>query len=983
MPLVSEHPLRERLHAQRILVLYRCGRQAEALEAYSDARRTLVEEIGVEPGVQLRRLHDAILRQDPSLDVELTVAELPRELDSAGAPAIVGRDPELAWLRARWDRARAGAGALAVVIGELGMGKTRLAAELAGEVHRAGASVVYAAGTGRSEAVVAAIRRAAQARGPTLLVVDHADASQSVRAALVELAREVSTKPVLALAILEGAEAVGPLGASESLALHPLDATAVRHIALLYAPGGPAGQVPAGELLEASRGVPARVHDVARAWARNEARRRVVAFAPRAATGRGELRAAEEGLAGGVIDLQAAQERVAWLAEQETPVVCPFKGLASFDVADARYFFGRERLIAELVARAVGAPLLGVVGPSGSGKSSVVKAGLLPALAGGVLPGSDEWPQVLIRPGEHPTRELRGAVLDETTSERALLVVDQFEEVFTACRDEHERAAFIDAIVRAAHRRDGEGLVVLAIRADFYGRCAAYPTLSKLLGGNDVLVGPMERDELRRAIELPAQQAGLNVEPELVDALLADVEHEPGGLPLLSTALLELWQRRQGRHLRRATYELTGGVQGAVGRLAEDAFGRLEPAQQTIARTVLLRLAGEGTGGSVVRRRVDVAELEGPSDEDLAAVLGVLTERRLLTMSTTTVEVAHEALLREWPRLSGWLEEDAQGRRTQRRLADGARDWDERGRDQGDLYRGARLAVALEWRAGHEHELNRTERAFLDASRTAAERAQRRLRLALVGVAALLAVAVAGGLVALQQRSAARSEARTAEAQRIDVQALTESDLARSLLLARQAVALDDSPATRGSLLAGLLRAPAAIAVMRATGNPLDAIDLDSDGRTLVVGDSHGNVEFLDAVTRRRIAPPRRTGGAISAVRFSPDSTRVAVIGYEFSPDQYGFAELVDARTHRSLGHLATGLATNLFVDHVGTVVFSPDSRVLGADFLVSGGRRRTVATSCAGTPGRGADWGLRGRSPPARTARRPSWASWPEAHDS
>jgi DNA-binding SARP family transcriptional activator/WD40 repeat protein len=941
--LVSEHALRERLHAQRMLALYRCGRQAEALEAYRDARRTLVEEVGLEPGAELQRLHDAILRQDRSLDVEPAVAELPRELDPGGAPAIVGRDGELAWLRARWARARAGAGGLIVVSGERGMGKTRLAAELAAEVHRAGSCVLYAAGGERSEAVVAAMRRARHARRPTLLVVDDADASRAAVAGLAELARELSTTPVLALATADGLDGLAGLGAERSLALDPLDADAVRRVALLYVPGGGADQVPARELLEASRGVPGQLHDVARAWARREATRRVVAFAPRAAAGRSELRAAEAGLAGGVVDLQAARERVDWLAEHVGPVLCPFKGLASFDVADAKYFFGRERLVAELVARAVGAPLLGVVGPSGSGKSSVVKAGLLPALAGGVLPGSEEWPQVVMRPGEHPTRELRSAGLDASPREPVVLVVDQFEEVFAACRDEHERAAFIDALVRTAHGRDGEGLVVLAVRADFYGRCATYPTLSKLLGANHVLVGPMQRDELRRAIEQPARRVGLHVEPELADALLADVEDEPGALPLLSTALLELWQRRDGRRLRHATYERTGGVRGAVARLAEEAFGGLEPAQQGIARAVLLRLAGEGAGGAVVRRRVALAELEGQGDEeDLAAVLGVLTERRLLTMSATRVEVAHEALLREWPRLRGWLEEDAQGRRVQRHLADAARDWDERGRDPGDLYRGARLAVALEWRGGHEHELNATERAFLEAGRAAGHRAQRRLRIVLAGVAALLAVAVAGGLVAMHQRSTARSEARAAEAQRVGAQALTEPDLDRALLLARQGVALDDSPATRSNLLAALLRAPAAIGVMRGAGNPLNAIDVDSDGRTVAVGDSQGSVLFLDAVTRRRIGRPYKAGTAISAIRFSPDGTRAAVAGYDL--DQQGFIELLDARTHRRIGHLATGFATNTLVEavfQVGTLVFSPDSRVLAADFVAAGRQSR------------------------------------------
>jgi DNA-binding beta-propeller fold protein YncE len=293
------------------------------------------------------------------------------------------------------------------------------------------------------------------------------------------------------------------------------------------------------------------------------------------------------------------------------------------------------------------------------------------------------------------------------------------------------------------------------------------------------------------------------------------------------------------------------------------------------------------------------------------------------------VEVAHEALLGEWPRLRGWLEEDAQGRRVQHRLADAAREWDERGRDPSDNYRGARLAGALEWRAGHEQELGRTERAFLDASRAAAGRTQRRLRAALAGVAALLAIAVAGGLVAVHQRSTARAEARVAEAQRIGVQALTEGDLDRSLLFARQSVALDDSPTTRSDLLAALLRSSAAVEVVRGEGNPLDAIDLDPGGRTLVVADSHGNVVFIDAVTRRAIGRPYKAGHTVVAVRFSPDGTRVAVVGYGVN-DQDGFVELLDARTHRSLGHLASGVD---FMYYVGTVVFSPDSRVLVADF--------------------------------------------------
>ena len=222
----------------------------------------------------------------------------------------------------------------------------------------------------------------------------------------------------------------------------------------------------------------------------------------------------------------------------------------------------------------------------------------------------------------------------------------------------------------------------------------------------------------------------------------------------------------------------------------------------------MLRLAS-GEDGTLARRRVPLGELERVSGA--GPVLAELTDARLLTVSDGEVELSHEALLREWPRYRAWLEEDRIGRRVHAHLTAAASDWDARGRDVADLYRGARLAAALEWRAGHEQELNQTERAFLDASRAAAGRAQRRLRMVLAAVASLLAVAVVGGVVALDQRGSARNEARVAEAQRLGVQALSEPRLDRSLLLARQGVALDDSPATRSYLLEALLRSPAAI----------------------------------------------------------------------------------------------------------------------------------------------------------------------------
>ena len=862
--LLADNPLRERLHAQRMLALYRCGRQAEALEAYRHARETLVEEIGIEPSAELRRLQEAILRQDPSIDVEPLAPELPRALDASGLSPLIGREDVLERLRRRTG--------LVAIVGPYGMGKTRVASEIAAEVHREGGAVLYAAGTGPAESVLAALARTRVLRGSALLVVDDADrAPAEVRTALRE--------PTEALVLVTGQEAaaLARLEPAESIVLEPLDADGVRAIAGFYAP--PGDEIPVDRLLDTSGGVPRRIHEAAGEWARREATRRVDAAADRATSGRTEARALEADLAGSVAELQAVRERLA-PQDERVPVTCPYKGLATFDADDAAYFFGRERLVAELVARLVGAPLLAVVGASGSGKSSVVRAGLLPALAGGVLPGSHNWTQALIRPGEQPLRELRRATRRLDRTRRGILAVDQFEELFTACRDEEERADFVDALVRAA---GGTTVVVIAVRADFYGRCAAYPELSRMLGANNVLVGPMTRDELQRAIERPAERVKLSLEPELVDTLLGDVEDQPGALPLLSTALLELWRSRDGGQLRLAAYARGGGVQGAVARLAEDAYLVLDPAGQAAARTLLLRLSDEDPSGAIVRRRVALADL----DPELGEVAGRLADRRLLTISDGAVEVAHEALLREWPRLRGWLDEDVHGRRLHRQLRDAARAWETDDRDPGGLYRGGRLAAALDWAAGHDSELDVSERAFLDVSRRASGRAQRRLRLMLAGVASLLVVAVVAGVLALEQRGNALEEANVAAAQRLGAQALAEDDLDRALLLARQGVALDDSVQTRGNLFAALLKSPAAIGVLGGEAERVMSFDVSPDGRTLAFVDVDGELWLLDAETRRRIAEPRLVPGAtdlkpgFDALRFSGDGSRLAVGGLQ------------------------------------------------------------------------------------------------------
>jgi WD40 repeat protein/DNA-binding SARP family transcriptional activator len=936
--LIAQEPLRERFHAQRMLALYRDGRQSEALDAYREARETLIEQVGVEPGPELQRLQAAILAHDPALDAPPPTEELPAQLEG-GSPLIAGRERELGWLRNRWEEAHGGRVVVALVVGPAGIGKTRLVAELAREIHGGGGLVLCAGGGEVAEAALATVGRAERSELPTLLVLDYADdAPPAVLEAAAGLAREAGDRPLLICVVHHDEQGppafAAPLeaGAAQRLRLDPIPDEAVAEIAELYAPaeGTP---MPLETLVAASEGVPLRVHRTASEWVQAQAADRLVASAGRATSERPGLRTTESEVAGSVVDLQVARERKAlyMLAEPADPTapdVCPFRGLAPFDAAHAEYFFGRERLTAELVARLVGSTLLAVVGPSGSGKSSAVRAGLLTALASGVVPGSEAWRQAVMRPGERPVAELsrtlartvpdaehvgnRGpaiaAALDRLApGERLVLAVDQFEEVFFACRDADEREAFLDALVEAAGDPEERLVVVIVLRADFYADCARHAALASLIGSNQVVVGPMRRDELRRAIELPARRAALGVERRLVSVLTGDVADEPGALPLLSAALVELWQRRSGRTLRYSNYERSGGVRGAVARLAEGAYRRLSEAERRPARAMLLRLAGDDEeAGALVRRRVALAELEVDRDEDAAGALAVLTESRLLTVDEGTVEVAHEALLSEWPRLRAWLEEDAEGRRLHQHLIHAAAEWQASGRDPAELYRGARLASALDWASTHDQQLNELERAFLEESRSASERegerrrrTNRRLRSLLAGVGVLLAAAVVAGVIALSERQGARSAATAEAAQRLGAQALSEERRDQALQLAAAGVALDDSPATRSSLLSALVRGPPALGALNGNG-ALFALALSPDGRTLATGNDSGDVTLFDTETRERIGE-YRAPGLVTWLGFHPRNGSLAIVGgiHPPTPRGKGYLHVVDVATQR------------------------------------------------------------------------------------
>ncbi len=612
--------------------------------------------------------------------------------------------------------------------------------------------------------------------------------------------------------------------------------------------------------------------------------------------------------------------------------VCPFKGLGSFDVGDAEYFCGRERVVDELVARLAEDPLVGVVGPSGIGKSSILRAGLLSSLAGGALPGSERWPQHLLRPGAHPPADFTELIDAVPPGSRLVIAVDQLEEAFTVCSDEAERAAFFAALARAAHDPQRRTAVAVALRADYYGRFSMYPEFARLLSRDHVLVGPMQRDELERAVTLPADRAGLVVEPALVRTLVDDVEGEPGALPLLETALLELWRRRDGETMRLADYREVGGVRGAVARLADGTYERLDPNERRIARSLLLRLAA-GEADAAVRRRVAYDELtEGRAD--VSRVLDTLIDARLLTVDDGAVEVAHEALLREWPRMRSWLAEEADARRLRARLASAAGEWDDGGREPADLYGGPRLAAVLDWERSHDDELTCVEQEFVQASRARGERelaAQRRrvrrLGMLLVGTAVLLVLALIAGFAALAQRGHARTAARVALARQLGAEAVSAPRIDQAMLLAREAVNLNPSPETEGALLTTLLRSPAAVGTLTwpITSRP-QRLSISPDGRTLAVSDNDANVRFYDVATRRLrgaafpfgfTEPPTWTGNSADVIGLGgPNGSELDV------RDAHSLRIVQKLQFDHQFRTQATGDVSATAVSPSGTVVF-------------------------------------------------------------
>ncbi len=531
----------------------------------------------------------------------------------------------------------------------------------------------------------------------------------------------------------------------------------------------------------------------------------------------------------------------------------PYKGLRPFGEQDSPDFFGREALVSRLVERlgqvARAGRFLAVVGPSGSGKSSAVRAGLVPALRAGALPGSDRWPIAVMLPGARPFRELAAALrsvgayapagLDDrlerdgdvtgavarivSDDARILLVIDQFEELFSLVEDEAERSRFEASLVEALSARGSRLLIVATLRADYLDRPLRTPGLGELVRAGTELVTPLVRDELERAIVRPAASVGVQLEPGLATEVIADIARQPGELPLLQYALTELFERSDGHRLTREGYAAIGGVLGALARRADDVYAALDAEGREIARQAFLRLVVPGESGEPTARRIPRSELRALSEDERRVDEAVddFGRRRLLSFDRDavsgqpTVQVAHEALLTRWPRLVGWIEEAREDLWTRRRLADAASDWIHAGRDPGFLLSGSRLDLFASWAASTDLRLDLPEHALLDASlaergrldevdasratheRALERRATTRLR-ALVAVLAVAAiVATLLSVVVYGQGETARELGAIATARELAAGSIgnLRTDPRLSLLLAWQAA---DATSDRG-----------------------------------------------------------------------------------------------------------------------------------------------------------------------------------------
>ncbi|MDX3575703.1 helix-turn-helix domain-containing protein [Streptomyces sp. FL07-04A] len=601
-----------------------------------------------------------------------------------------------------------------------------------------------------------------------------------------------------------------------------------------------------------------------------------------------------------------AEAEAAGTARAQDENAAPYRGLTRFEPGDRELFFGRDRLVEEVNRLVCDHRFAVLFGASGSGKSSLLRAGLIPRLREEIAARGRPSVLRVLTPGDRPAQRYGHLLAPAEGEPESWVVVDQFEEVFTLCRDRAERARFLGLLL-AARDPDSRLRVLISVRADFYARCAEHRDLADALRGAGLLVGPMTADELREAVVRPAQAVGHLVERELTTKIVEEVLDQPGGLPMLSHALLETWHRRKGRMLTLAAYEATGGVRGAIAASAEEVYGQLTTDRRRAARELLLRMIEPGRGAPDTRRPLTRAELDEWADPDVPVVVERLARARLVTADEEGVHLAHEALITCWPRLLGWIDQDRERLRRHRALTEAARTWLEHDRDPGALYRGARLDHAGEHfpDPARDPVLTATEREFLiaacaarDAERRDAVRATRRARTALGVLSTVLVMALVAGLSAWTQSRDNERRATEDAARRLAsvADALRTTDPRTAQILGVAAWRTARLPETRGALLGSLGQRELDTFGDPASGDGLSRYLTDS-GRTLL------SVEGREWRTWD-VARHRRTGSGrlpqySQVVGASPDGRLLALL-------EDGGARLWDTVAGRWRGDLLT-----------------------------------------------------------------------------